>query len=96
MSVTNEMLAAAIDEFSARPYSPFEDRMRAALDAAARAAWRSMRTAPEDHPILVWCPPRDGLPEMYAVCQWHVSAGFCVDEIREPALWCECGALPGE
>ena len=83
MSVTNEMLSAALDEFDARPYTPFENKIRAAIKAAMRAAWIPVDTTPidplpEDRPVLVWCPPRDGLPEMYAVCQWHPGAGFTV------------------
>lgn len=51
--------------------------------------WQPMATAPQDREIIVYCPPREGLGEIYCKCQWHPDAGFCVDEIREPTLWTE-------
>lgn len=29
---------------------------------------------------------------MVLICQWHEDAGFCIDELRTPTLWCE---IPG-
>jgi hypothetical protein len=50
--------------------------------------WWPMDTAPKDGtPIVVYCPPAQGLPPMVSFCAWHEDAGFCVDELRTPALW---------
>ena len=44
---------------------------------------------PKDRKIIVYCPSREGLPEMVCFCQWHPDAGFCVDEARYPTHWAE-------
>lgn len=44
---------------------------------------------PKDRDILVYAPPYEDLKELYSVCRWHEDAGFCIDELREPTLWCE-------
>jgi Lar family restriction alleviation protein len=54
-----------------------------------RRVWQPIDTAPKDRPILVYAPGREGLPALFAECQWHPDAGFCVDKIREPTLWTE-------
>ena len=47
-----------------------------------------MASAPKDGTLfLCWAPGREGLPAMYSLCAWHEDAGFCVDELREPAMW---------
>lgn len=51
--------------------------------------WQRLETAPKDRPIVVYAPPRDGLPEMTAICRWHPDASFCIDELREPTHWIE-------
>jgi len=51
--------------------------------------WPPITTAPRDRPIIVYCPPRDGLQAMASICQWHPDAGFCVDELRDPTCWTE-------
>lgn len=56
--------------------------------AQEREEWRPFDgSEPRDEVIWVYCPPREGLPALISQCQWHEDAGFCVDEIREPALW---------
>jgi hypothetical protein len=44
---------------------------------------------PKDRPIVVYCPPYQDLESFVSKCQWHESAGFCVDELRTPTLWQE-------
>lgn len=51
--------------------------------------WQSIDNAPQNRWIFVYCPSKDGLPFLISLCKYHESAGFCVDEIREPAMWCE-------
>lgn len=51
--------------------------------------WRDMREAPKDRLIRVYAPGRQGLRPIDCQCQWHDDAGFCVDDLREPAMWCE-------
>lgn len=48
---------------------------------------RDMRDAPRDRRIRVWAPEYQGLPAIFAICQWHPDAGFCIDELREPVMW---------
>jgi len=54
--------------------------------------WAAMDTAPKDRPIWVWCPAHEGHPPIVAMCVWHEDAGFTVDELRAPAMWCEYDA----
>ena len=49
--------------------------------------WQPIETAPQDRPIVVYAPGRDGLHEMASMCRWHPDAGFCIDELREPTHW---------
>lgn len=49
--------------------------------------WFPIASAYKDRAILVYCPPCEGLDELYSVCRWHPDAGFCVDEIRSPTHW---------
>ena len=56
--------------------------------AACSDGWLPIESAPKDGTeIIVYCPPAHGLNHMASVCAWHEDAGFCVDELREPALW---------
>ena len=50
--------------------------------------WFPIETAPTDGTsIVVYCPAAHGLPPLVSFCSYHDSAGFCVDELREPTLW---------
>ena len=49
--------------------------------------WMPIETAPKDCDIVVYCPPAHGIRHMASICRWHEDAGFCVDELREPAFW---------
>ena len=49
--------------------------------------WQPIATAPHDRPIVVYAPPREGLPEFAGMCEWHPDAGFCVCELREVTHW---------
>lgn len=60
---------------------------RAIQKINSRIAWYPIEDAPKYELILVWCPPREGLSELFALCQWHEDAGFCVDELREPKMF---------
>lgn len=51
--------------------------------------WLPIADAPKDRPIAVYCPPYQDLESLVSKCQWHDSAGFCVDELRTPTLWKE-------
>ncbi len=53
----------------------------------ALVGWYPMSMAPKDQEILVWCPGRDGLADMFSKCKWHPDAGWCVDELRWPTCW---------
>ena len=56
--------------------------------AACSAGWLPIDSAPKDGTeIIVYCPPAHGLNHMVSVCAYHEDAGFCVDELREPAFW---------
>jgi hypothetical protein len=56
--------------------------------ASGSAGWLPIASAPKDGTeIIVYCPPAHGLNHMASVCAWHEDAGFCVCELREPALW---------
>jgi len=59
----------------------------------AQGAWQPIETAPQDRPIVVYAPARDGLQEMASICQWHPDAGFCIDELREPTHWTPIPAI---
>ena len=56
--------------------------------------WQPIDSAPQDRPILVYAPPREGLSELYSVCQYHPDAGFCIDELREPTHYVELSPPP--
>lgn len=51
---------------------------------------------PKDRRILVYAPPRDGLPGFKITCVWHPDGGFCVDELREATHWWELPPDPAE
>lgn len=68
---------------------------RAAINGAE--AWMPINDdTPRDREILVYAPPREGLPHIICSCRWHDDAGYCVDEIRSPTLWQELPAPPAE
>jgi hypothetical protein len=62
--------------------------------AAEAAAWQDISTAPRDCTILVWCPPKHGLPGLTTVALYHPDAGFCVCELRDPTHWRPLPAPP--
>ena len=64
-----------------------------AASLRAQGAWQPIETAPQDRPIVVYAPARDGLQEMASICQWHPDAGFCIDELREPTHWTPIPAI---
>ena len=50
--------------------------------------WHTIDTAPTDGTwILVYAPESHNLPPMISFCAYHESAGFCIDELREPTHW---------
>jgi len=51
--------------------------------------WLSIEDAPRDRDILVYAPPYQDLRALQSVCKWHESAGFCIDELRQPTLYKE-------
>lgn len=96
--VTDEMIVAAAAAYlaSVQPGSiSLKQALRAALEAAERAAWQPIATAPKDETILVFAAPRDGLPGFMTTCCYHEDAGFCVDELRHPTHWRPLLAPPG-
>lgn len=42
---------------------------------------------PKDREIVVFAPGYQGLNPIITICKWHESAGFCIDELRQPTLW---------
>ncbi len=73
------------DEFSA-----FEQALRLfnttqAIEAYLAEAWQPIEQAPTDGSwVIVFAPPRAGLPAMVTAAQY---AGWCIDEIRKPTLF---------
>ena len=69
------------------------NRIRHALAIFAdsqRDPWSTMQSAPKDRWIIVYAPGGDlGLDDIVGPCLWHEDAGFCVDELRQPAMWRE-------
>lgn len=49
--------------------------------------WLPIETAPEDELIIVFAPGVQDLNDLVSLCQYHPSAGFCVDELRQPTHW---------
>ena len=78
-----------------------KELVRAAAAAIERLSagsrWRDMSSARKDRPIWVWCPAYQDLSPIVSLCEWHPDAGFCVDELRTPALWTDyvAGNPPG-
>lgn len=56
--------------------------------------WQLIETAPKDREILVYAPSYQGLRSLISVCEWHESAGFCIDELRQPTHWMELPEHP--
>ncbi len=56
--------------------------------------WQDIATAPKDREIAVYAPSYHELESLVSKCQWHDSAGFCIDELRTPTHWCELPADP--
>ena len=56
--------------------------------------WQPIETAPKDREILVYAPAYQDLRPLISVCKWHESAGFCIDELRQPAHWMELPEPP--
>ena len=87
---------AQVEAFARRFYPDYAHRLhrvvfeelRAAIEAAERAAWSTdMEAAPRSEAILVRTNACHGLGPITSVCRWHKHAGFCVDELREPVAW---------
>ena len=49
--------------------------------------WQSIKTAPKNQEIIVYCTSFQDQPHMVSLCRWHPDAGFCVDELRHPVAW---------
>lgn len=58
--------------------------------------WQSIETAPKDREILVYAPAYQDLRFLISVCKWNESAGFCIDELRQPTHWMELPKPPRE
>lgn len=58
-------------------------------DVVKATAWQPIYSAPLNREIMVYAPAAHGLRSMQSRCRWHLDAGFCVDELREPTLWRE-------
>jgi len=63
------------------------------LERTSTIAWRPIAEAPKDREIWVYAPSKEGLDPLIVLVKWHESAGFCIDELREPTLWVEKGLL---
>lgn len=57
------------------------------LLALMSSEWRHMDEAPRDRLIRVFVAAKHGLSAFITVVQWHESAGFCVDQLREAVMW---------
>lgn len=44
---------------------------------------------PRHRDLLVYAPAYQDLRSLKQVCRWHVSAGFCIDELRTPTHYKE-------
>jgi hypothetical protein len=67
-----------------------DELMDRVIDAIAGvlSEWRPIEEAPKDGTgIIVFAAPAHGLEGFVTFCRWHESAGFCVDELREPTDW---------
>lgn len=50
--------------------------------------WQPIETAPKDGTeIVVYAPAYQDPKPLASLCAWHESAGFCIDELRQPAFW---------
>ena len=58
--------------------------------------WQTIESAPKDREILVYAPAYQDLRFLISVCKWHESAGFCIDELRQPTHWMELPKPPRE
>ena len=58
--------------------------------------WQPIETAPKDREILVYAPAYQDLRFLISVCKWNESAGFCIDELRQPTHWMELPKPPRE
>lgn len=56
--------------------------------------WQTIESAPKDREILVYAPSYQDLRPLISVCKWHDSAGFCIDELRQPSHYCELPEPP--
>lgn len=60
-------------------------------------SWKPIATAPTNRRIVVYAPAAEGLDELVCFCEWHPSsAGFCVDELRQPTQWMDKPLLDNE
>lgn len=58
--------------------------------------WHSIEVAPKDREILVYCPPSEGLPELFSITKWHPHAGYFVCPIRSATHWTEHPGRPAQ
>jgi len=67
---------------------PYRSCKRSDCPKAYDEPWRSMDRAPRDGTVfLVYARGAHGLPPMVSLCSYDKSAGFCIDELREPLCW---------
>lgn len=79
--ITDEMVNEARDAYPVLG-------MRGALEAADRAAWKPIETAPTDGTLVfVSAAPYHDLDGFVTVARYYPDAGWCVDELREVTRW---------
>ena len=61
--------------------------MKYALEAAERAQWQLIETAPRDTRILVYDPGNINIDPMIGVASYHKEAGFIINEFSSPTHW---------
>jgi hypothetical protein len=73
-------------EMGPRWWKPIEDAQRQEIDPLQ---WQPMDSAPTDGTVIMVYAPgvAHGLPDITCMCAYDPSAGFCVDELREPLMW---------
>ena len=66
-----------------------EDREYNERFIPASSEWRPISEAVEDPTVTieVYAPDREGLGPIVTLCNWHPSAGWCIDELRDVTHW---------
>lgn len=91
MPVSDEMVEAAQEAWAQADCSGvdnIDELWRVAIEAAERAAWQPIGTAPTDGTlVLVYAAPYCDLDGFVTVAGYHHDAGWCVDELRDVTQW---------